>query len=158
MKIVVMSDSHRDFNAMYELVKMQLDSTNAFIFLGDGEREYEDIQSLYPNAEYYGVRGNCDIGSMSKATDVIRLGGVKIMLTHGNDYNVKHGLEQLKTAAKAAGCRIVLFGHTHTPITDYDNGLYIMNPGSLYRSTGGEKSYGVLEIKNGQILINTSEL
>ena len=158
MKYVVMSDSHRDFEAMNELVGMQYDSTNAFIFLGDGEREYDDIKMLYDKGIYYGVRGNCDMGSMSKGTDVIILNGVKVMITHGDQYNVKYGIETAKTAARAAKCKVLLFGHTHEPMLDYEDGLYIMNPGSLHRSSNGKKTYGVLEIKNGQILTNIASL
>ena len=153
-----MSDSHRDFDAMNRLVQKQLDSTDGFIFLGDGAREFEDMQSLYPSAEFYAVCGNCDMGSMLKSTDILRLGGVKVMITHGHNYNVKYTLSTLISAAKAAGCKVVLFGHTHIPLTDYDDGLYIMNPGSLSHSQNGKRTYGVLEIKNSQVLINTAEL
>lgn len=158
MKYVVMSDSHRDFNAMNQLVAKQLDSTNAFIFLGDGAREFEDIQDIYPTAEYHGVCGNCDIGCMLKSTDILRLNGVKVMITHGHLYDVKYTLSTIKAAAKAANCKVVLFGHTHMPLVDYDDGLYIMNPGSLARSQNGKKMYGVLEIKDSQVLLNTAEL
>ena len=98
------------------------------------------------------------MGSMSKGTDVIILNGVKVMITHGDQYNVKYGIETAKTAARAAKCKVLLFGHTHEPMLDYEDGLYIMNPGSLHRSSNGKKTYGVLEIKNGQILTNIASL
>ena len=43
---------------------------------------------------------------------------------------------------------MLLFGHTHRPLVDYDGTLYTMNPGAAgdYR----RPTYGVLTIENGR--------
>lgn len=48
---------------------------------------------------------------------------------------------------------ILLFGHTHQPLTDYDDGLYILNPGSLR----GRGTYGLLDVTPTGVLLNVVE-
>ncbi|MFR3419646.1 MAG: metallophosphoesterase family protein [Eubacterium sp.] len=43
---------------------------------------------------------------------------------------------------KRRNADIVLFGHTHNQYTEYLDGLYIMNPGSV----GMNGDYGVIDI------------
>lgn len=45
---------------------------------------------------------------------------------------------------------LLLFGHTHQPLTDYEDGLYLMNPGSL--GYGG--TYGYVDITPAGIVTN----
>ena len=41
---------------------------------------------------------------------------------------------------------IILFGHTHLAITEYENTRYFVNPGSLSHGALGFRSYGVIDI------------
>ena len=46
----------------------------------------------------------------------------------------------------------MLFGHTHCALNEYDEGLYIMNPGSC---NGYGASYGYIDItEKGDIVTN----
>lgn len=47
----------------------------------------------------------------------------------------------------------MLFGHTHQPLTEYDDGLYMLNPGSLH----GGGTYGVLDITAAGVVMNIVE-
>ena len=59
-------------------------------------------------------------------------------------------------AAKEQGADILLFGHTHMPMTDCDEGLHIMNPGSC---AGYFASYGYIDItEKGDIVTNIVKL
>lgn len=158
MKIVVISDSHRNFTVLHQLMELQKDSADLVLFLGDGERELDDIRSLYPNLTIIGVAGNCDWGSLEPASRIVRAGKTKLFVTHGHTYGVKFSLEELKKAARAAGCRVVLYGHTHIPHTEYDDGLYVMNPGSIGAPREGGATYGVLEIAQNGILMNIAPI
>ena len=60
MKIIVFSDSHGNFNALYRVMEMHRDA-RAFFHLGDGQRELDDIEALYPEKEFHSVCGNCDL-------------------------------------------------------------------------------------------------
>ena len=44
---------------------------------------------------------------------------------------VKYGLYNLQSAARGYNADIALFGHTHTPVTYYEDGLWLVNPGSI---------------------------
>lgn len=145
MRIVVFSDSHRNFAALHGVFRSQKDA-DVFLHLGDGEEEFEDLKSLYPDKLMRGVAGNCDWGSQGKIHDLIVCGGKRIFFTHGHVYGVKSGTDRLLDAARDFGAEIVLFGHTHRAGATYENGLYVMNPGSVSQSRGGPASYGVVDI------------
>lgn len=55
--------------------------------------------------------------------------------------------------ARQEGADIVLYGHTHTGVTCYDDGLYIMNPGSIR-----DGHYGMIDIVPGGIMLNEAKL
>jgi len=83
-----------------------------------------------------------------------------IYMTHGHNHRVKSSLYSLLADARAAGAKIVLYGHTHIPqLYQEDDGLYVMNPGAC-GSTGG--SVGLLELEQGSIiscrLLNAGDL
>lgn len=152
MKILVVSDSHGDYNIISRLVRMQT-KADVVIFLGDGYEEFQDLKLDFPKKMFLGVRGNNDWSCPLPLNDEITLEGKKIFFTHGHREHVKYGLEMLKEAARQRGADIVLFGHTHEPYTEYDNGLYIMNPGCIHRTCC---SYGVIDIQKNDILMNTA--
>ena len=155
MRIVVLSDTHRDFTAAHEIVKRYLHQADAFIHLGDGEDEWEDICSLYPGHAFYYARGNCDFHSGAKPFGVLSCeNGHKIFFTHGHLYHVKASLDGLERAARDNGCDIALFGHTHMADNFYDDGLYVMNPGSPSQPRGSKPGYGIVDITTAGVVCN----
>ncbi|RGB65890.1 YfcE family phosphodiesterase [Harryflintia acetispora] len=158
MRIVAVGDTHRDFMGLRELIEQQMDSTDLFIHTGDGERELDDIRSLYPELPLRAVCGNCDLYSSDPQVDLIDAGGVKIFVTHGHGFGVKYSVEELEQNARRLGAAIVLFGHTHCQYYRYDEGLHLLNPGSLSHPRGTSRGYAVIEIQNGQILCNLVQL
>ena len=116
------------------------------------------MQNLYPDRRYLWVSGNCDFGSDTKSSDLVKLSGKNILITHGHTYYVKHSLSELKTAARVCLANVVLYGHTHVAHTEYDGGLYIMNPGSLSIPRQGGPTYGILDITSQGIMTNIVEV
>lgn len=153
-RIIVISDTHGDFQILHRIVKDRLDEAYCFIHLGDGEWEVDHLRSLYPELRLYSVRGNCDFDSNAKVMDEIMVGGKQILFTHGHLKMVKYGLDSLKSAARNCDADIVLYGHTHISFTDYEDGLYIMNPGSAGRPRETEASFGVIDITPAGIVLN----
>lgn len=154
MRILVVSDTHRD---QYSLEQAVLRQTKAevVIHLGDGADEADLVKAKFPEKMFLQVRGNCDWGSTLPADGEIVLEGKRIFYTHGYSYNVKYGLYQICCAAREKNADILLFGHTHQALTEYDNGLYMMNPGSLHGSLG---TYGVIDITKAGIVTNIISL
>ncbi len=126
-KIVVVSDSHRNFDALLQTMEQNLD-LDYMIHLGDGEREFDDLRALYPEKKLLNVRGNCDYGSETRDTDILICEKQKILFTHSHCYN---GLGHMVDTAKAAKASMVLFGHTHRPLNSEKNGILLLNPGSV---------------------------
>ena len=68
---------------------------------------------------------------------------------------MKSGDYEILSAARDRKARVVLFGHTHLPRQDYEDGLYIMNPGRL---SGWEPTYGTIDLTSQGIVLNILKL
>lgn len=150
MRILVVSDTHRDINALRSAV-LQQPEAGTVIHLGDGAEEAARVKAEFPQKEFLQVRGNCDWNSALPAEGLAAAGGKRIFYTHGHIYNVKYGISSAVSAARTAKADILLFGHTHNPVNKYESGLYIMNPGSLRGSAG---TYGIIDITGAGIVMN----
>lgn len=151
MKILVVSDTHKNFNVLKSIVDSNQDA-DMLIHLGDGEREFASVRELYPMMPMIYVAGNCDFGNHEK-THVAAACGIKIFCCHGHMYGVNSGLGMLAETAKQYGCRIALYGHTHVFRVEEVGGVRIMNPGSPSLPRGGNKpSYGIIDLdESGKI-------
>ena len=127
-RIVVISDTHKDFLSLRKIAERHIQNADLFIHLGDLEEDVKKLKALYPNLPVRQVRGNCDFGSKLKTVDTVEVGGVKIFFCHGHTMMVGSGTGLLEEAAREAGCKIALFGHTHVSCCRYQEGLYVMNP------------------------------
>ena len=154
MRIIVISDTHRDFFSFQRLVEKHLADADCFLVLGDGEAEYDNIVNLYAYKEFHYVRGNCDFVSQAPNYAVYPAGKHRIFYTHGHLYHVKAGLDRLTHAAKERECDIVLFGHTHTALSFYEDGIYIMNPGSPSHPRNSKAGYGIIDTTSAGIVTN----
>ena len=150
MKIIVLSDVHGDRDRARRVLMSQ-SKAEVVIFCGDGAGDMEQLRSEFPNKAFFMVRGNCDWGSSLPLQEVVTLEGVKIFFTHGHTYQAKLTEYDMKSAADSCGATILLYGHTHNAVNYYEDGLYVMNPGSC---SGYGASYGIVEILPSGILTN----
>lgn len=158
MRILVLSDSHGDRWAVERAVRAQ-PSAELILFLGDGVEEAEQVCRRLPeNRLLRAVRGNNDWCCSAPDFDELTLEGKKIFFTHGHLYQVKYGLSRLTAAAAAHGADIALFGHTHEPMTAYDHGLTLMNPGALAFARGGRPGYGFIDLTPAGVVTQTVTL
>lgn len=152
-----MSDSHGNIGAVKSIVEKNLSHADIFIHLGDGEKDVAYVKSLYPEAEIHNVKGNCDSGKIDaniKDSEIIEAGGIKIFCAHGHKYSVGLTPDRLCLAARLAGCKIALYGHTHARDNRFEEGLYIMNPGSCSCPRDGNKpSFGSIDISDKGIVM-----
>ena len=158
MKILVVSDTHRNFIALKKAFDAVPDA-DTVVHLGDGESEFALLCSMNPTLAAVYVGGNCD-NEIHKSVHIMSAGGLKIFCTHGHRFNVRNGVEVLAAEAKKNDCAIALYGHTHINRTDVVDGVYVMNPGSLDSPRGGTKpSYGIVTIGNkGEISMEIREV
>lgn len=151
MRIVVISDSHGRGSIVDRIIRRE-NGAEAIIFLGDITSDIEDLTYEYTDKKFYIVSGNCDMFSAFPYTTVADISGVKIFITHGHTLGVKSGTATLAAAARQSNCKIALYGHTHIPNIKYEDGLYVVNPGSCARSRDGGNSYAVIDIRENGIL------
>lgn len=162
MKIIVFSDSHGRYSALEKIYTLHPDA-DLYLHLGDGERDFDKLilahneihrQILGGTLERYKhIAGNCDFASLSRDTEIIDVCGHRIYAEHGHISNVKHGYAQIKLTARRAMCDIAFFGHTHIPHYEYDDGLYLLNPGS---AAAGR--YAIADITDKGVLLSLAEL
>lgn len=130
------------------------------LFLGDGLADVARLFRRFPDLHIRAVRGNMDPLSPdtpAEDEDLFTVFGVTVLLMHGHRFGVKGGLAAAEGHALRRGANVLLFGHTHTPLSHYDGetGLYSFNPGSIGRAYVGEPSFGLLDIlPNGQVSLS----
>ncbi len=155
MRILVVSDTHGDLNRLIRAVTAQ-PKAEIIVHCGDGDEQVQYLMENYRDKMIVGVRGNCDWASLLPPVETLSVCGKKIFITHGHLYNAKTGLYQITSAAREQNADILLFGHTHIPMSTYDDGLHILNPGSCH---GYLASYGYIDItQSGEIVTNTVSL
>ena len=154
MRLLVISDTHGRSDLFFRAIESEPEARDV-IFLGDGLRECEEAQDRYPDRRFHMVRGNCDwyAGNAPALGDEM-FGGKCVVFMHGHIQNVKFGPEVAIETARDRGADLLLYGHTHTACTDYEDGLYILNPGSL----GYEQQYGIADITAGGIFTDVRRL
>lgn len=136
MKLLVLSDIHGNTRAMMRAVDAHNDA-DAVFFLGDGLRDAEEINEVYPRMRVYRVRGNGDYACFDPLDGLTAFGGLAVYYTHGHLFGVKSGLEALAGAAASRGADLALFGHTHRPCKEILCGVTLFNPGAVASGSCG---------------------
>ena len=162
MKIVVVSDTHRNYRGLKDVVEANLDA-DLYIHLGDGKFEFDDVCADFPMKNFVMVKGNCDYYAPKFPEErILDLDGVKVLCVHGNHNRVDANVSYLAEYAIMKGCKIALYGHTHVYNTEcfkseqhadeknrpYE--VFLMNPGSITTPRGkNPPSYGIIELSGG---------
>lgn len=146
MQVLVISDSH-GIRCRLDEVFTRVKKVDMVIHLGDicGDAEYLRKQAGCP---VHIVAGNNDFGGKLPREEIIEIADKQIWLTHGHKYHVGYGLGEIIEEAQAMGMNIVMFGHTHVPVIREEDGVIIINPGSLSypRQIGYKASYILMEV------------
>lgn len=130
-KILIVSDSHRRDRNLKEVID-KVKPFDVLIHLGDGEGSDEAIAAYAgEGVACYFVQGNNDFFSQLDREKELVLGGKRCFLTHGHNYGVGLDARMLAQEAKARGCQIAMFGHTHRPYMKEIDGVLCLNPGSI---------------------------
>lgn len=150
--IGVISDTHGFYETAKKAVN-KMGRIDVLLHAGDGVSDIKKIKQHFPGLELICVSGNCDFNKIFPEERLFTLMDKRVLLTHGNRYNVKWGYINIILRAKEVKADIVVFGHTHIAEAFVDDGIVFLNPGStaLPRS-GSQRSFGKLYIEeNGQV-------
>lgn len=150
LTLLICSDSHGDGALLAALIRRE--QPDALLHLGDCYADTAALPRLFPHTALYQVSGNNDFTGEAPAELQLTLGGKRLLLTHGHHYRVKSGPYALSLRAQELGVDAVLFGHTHQPLLDVQNGLWLVNPGSASRLLyQPQATYAVMRIAGDTI-------
>jgi len=159
LKIIVLSDTHGEYRRLEQVVRQHEDA-DKFIHLGDGERDVDRLFSMMPQVQgkFCYLNGNCDYGLLYEGMSSLTLPlpyGHQIFAAHGHKFQVKFSTARIVYEARQCQADIVLYGHTHVSDCRYEDGIYIINPGSLGLPRDGKPpSYALLDISEKGVLPN----
>ena len=155
MRAAVFSDTHNNTMLMVEAVRRC--RPDILIHLGDHDRDAEVLREEFPEIPLYNVCGNCDIAPIAPETEIVPMGPVKAFITHGHLYNVNYNIDSLVYAAEEMGCKIAMFGHTHSVMQQDVGGVRVINPGTAGK--GRDLTWALVEVlDNGGIACSMNEL
>ncbi|SJZ77366.1 hypothetical protein SAMN02745119_01583 [Trichlorobacter thiogenes] len=144
MRILLVSDTHGNQTALLQAHEAA-GRCDAVIHLGDGEQDTQVLEAVDDQIQLFQVAGNCDLGSTTPRELLCEFGTARLLLCHGDRYGVKSGLSRLIERGHAAAVDVVLYGHTHLAQSVEQEGLLLVNPGTLAAPVPF-KSYAILEI------------
>jgi putative phosphoesterase len=130
--VAVIGDTHlpRGSRELPDECLQRLRAADLILHTGDHSSlaSFEALRALGPPVE--AVFGNADEPALRELLPRevrIEPGGVSIGMTHVPGPRV--GREQ-RLRARFPGCAAVLYGHTHVPQVELEEGVWILNPGS----------------------------
>ena len=143
-KLIIVSDTHGNPSGL-ESISSLIAENDYLIHLGDGANDLRELRTRHPD-KVYACSGNCDFYSPIPEDGILEVERLSIYFCHGHRYGVKSDLYALAQAAKARGCEIALYGHTHIAKISEVDGVTLINPGSLRYPLGKGGSYCYLVI------------
>jgi uncharacterized protein len=152
MRAGVVGDIHGSYYLLRQSIR-SMGRIDLLLFTGDG---YRDITRLRDeiNLRIEGVSGNCDFYSEYPDEQVLCLDKFRILLTHGHLYRVKNDLDELGAAGRSNSVSLVVFGHTHLPLSTDWYGIKLFNPGSLSRERACRgTTYGIIETTDSGLVL-----
>ena len=150
MKIIVISDTHIPSagdklpDKLVEVIR----SADMVLHAGDfASREfYEELNGM---CNLQAVAGNMDednLISILPRNRVVEILGRRIGLIHGAGSS-KHTFQYVQNVFRDKNVDAVVFGHTHHPFNEMNNGILFFNPGSpLDNRWAPYHSYGILDV------------
>lgn len=108
------------------------------------------LEELSRHAPVRAVKGNVDGPEMDlPETLEFEVGGVPVAMIH--DSGAKKG-RRSRVGRRFPGARVVVFGHSHIPLLEDEDGLLLFNPGSpTDRRRQPEHTFGLLWFEGGMV-------
>lgn len=141
----VVSDTHGSLDPR---VPDALDGVSHVVHAGD-VGSLGVLRQLESIAPVTAVRGNVDDGDLRRMLPgwvTVDIGGVRFVVTHIRGMFDRDDAERM-------GADVFVFGHTHAPFGESEDGVLLLNPGSVSRARGGNpRSVAIVEVGGGEVL------
>lgn len=145
-KVGVVSDTHLPIAGNLPLrLLSELEKMDVIIHLGDfcDIQTYKDLQKIAPVIAVYGNMDSEELRSLLPEKKTIEIQGFNLGLIHG--WGPAKNLE-LRVARSFQGVDLVLFGHSHIPMFQKIDDVFVFNPGSPTLNRDPKGTYGILEL------------
>ena len=139
MEVLVVSDSHMYNDILENITNKWKNKVDLLVHCGDS--------SLLPNDPLLKDYDIVVHGNHDEEVFPHYVVYKDIFVTHGNDYHVYAGYDELIKACKENHCTICFHGHTHVPTIQIHEGITFVNPGSamINRGSYGYGTYAIVE-------------
>lgn len=155
MKILIISDSHGHHDLVRRAIGQEA-PIDLLIHAGDVEGDLAHILGDRREYEIRAVAGNMDWSDSLEDELCFPVCGHTIYVAHGHRLGVHGGTGRLVRRARELGADIAIYGHTHMPDYGKEEGVLVINPGSVAkpRQEGWRKSYAVMTIdEDGEVKV-----
>ena len=132
-RFVVLSDVHYATDRVRSIMPI-INSSDCLVFCGDGLNGLMSLRGEITVPTIF-VRGNNDWNTIIDDTATFTVGETRALVTHGHRQDVRRGVAGLIAAASLKDCKLVFFGHTHTPYDAVHGDIHIINPGAVCNGT-----------------------
>ena len=137
MKILLVSDSHGDYESL-DLLAKKYPNMDLYLHAGDSE---QDEFSIKP---FISVRGNCD--------HYYDFPNYLVIPSPAGNIYVQHTPYISKSVISEHNAKIVIHGHTHTRRNERVRDILFINPGAIsYARDQFDGSYAILDIEDNKI-------
>ena len=148
---VVIADTHlpRRARTLPEGLVPHLQRADLILHAGD-LMDPALLEGLAAYAPTRAVRGNLDPPEVGlPETLEFEFGGARVAIIH--DSGTKRG-RRSRMQRRFPGARVVVFGHSHIPWLEDQNGLLLLNPGSpTDRRKQPTHTFGLLRLEDGEV-------
>lgn len=155
MRVVVVSDTHapRRWKACPPAVAAHLRGADLILHAGDvcTAAVLDELSDYAPVRAVLGNNDGRDVADWGAPPELeLDLGGLPAAMIH--DSGARTGrLPRMRR--RFPGARLVVFGHSHIPLSEADGQVRIFNPGSPTDRRGQPQgTIGVLRIEDGQLV------
>ena len=149
---VILADTHipRRARTLPEGLVAYLERADLVLHAGDliGPSVLEELSAY--NAPAHAVRGNVDMPGLDLPEALqLDFGGARIAMVH--DSGRKEGRRE-RVGKRFPEARVVVFGHSHIPFLEDENGLLLLNPGSpTDKRRQPEHTFALLRSEEGDV-------
>ena len=147
MRIGLVSDSHGNLKALKQAVE-KMGDVDAIFHMGDCIEDAR-LMRQWQSVPIFAVSGNMDYGEYERHGQILtEMSGKKFLLVHGDRDHVKSSYNGLFYRGQALGVDAICFGHTHQALVVEEQGILMMNPGSVALPYGNDKkTFGIITLE-----------
>lgn len=145
---VVIADTHIPYRArtLPRSLVPHLERADLVLHAGD-LMDFALLDELGAYAPVEAVRGNMDPEDLPETLE-LEFGGVRVAMIH--DSGLKQGRRD-RMRRRFPDARVVVFGHSHIPLLEDEDGFMLLNPGSpTDRRRQPRHTFALLRVEGGE--------